>query len=102
MTPTSLLDAIARVALNWYAPFRARGLAQVTATELFIDDLGAEFDGYTIVALSDFHHHPSRLDLGWLRHVVDVANATSADLVVLLGDYGSSFRQAPLTSRRWY
>ena len=88
--------------MNWFAPLRSRHMAQVTVVELVVDDLGADFEGYTIVALADFHHHPSRLDLRWLRHVVDVTNATSPDLIALLGDYGSSFKHAPAMSQRWY
>src|SRR4051812_13974429 len=102
MTPASRLDAIARTVMHGFAPFRARHLAEVTVTGLVIDDLGSEFDGYTIAALADFHHHPSRLDLRWLRHVVDATNAASPDLITLLGDYGSSFKRAPMTSQRWY
>src|SRR3982751_1259200 len=102
MTAASLLDAIARAVMRGFGPFRSRDLAQVTVTELVLDDLGAEFDGYTIAALSDFHHHPSRRDLRWLRHVVDATNAASPDLVALLGDYGASFKRTPVMSQRWY
>jgi len=68
---------------------------------LAVRDLGLEFDGYTIVALSDLHHSPGE-DLAWLRHAVDTANAATPDLIVLLGDYGESFRRMPVDSRRWY
>src|SRR6476661_6187177 len=102
MTPASLLDTIARAAMHGFVAFHTRDLAQVTVTELIVDDLGAAFDGYTIAALADFHHHPSRLDLRWLRHVVDATNAASPDLVALLGDYGSSFKHTPVMSQRWY
>jgi uncharacterized protein len=102
MTPASLLDMIARAAMRGFAAFHTRDLAQVTVTELIVDELGAAFDGYTIAALADFHHHPSRLDLRWLRHVVDATNAASPDLVALLGDYGSSFKRTPVMSQRWY
>jgi len=101
MTPASLLDTIACAAMHGFAVFHTRDLAQVTVTELIVDDLGAAFDGYTIAALADFHHHP-RLDLRWLRHVVDATNAASPDLVALLGDYGSSFKRTPAMSQRWY
>jgi uncharacterized protein len=88
--------------MSRFVPFRSRALAAVTTTKLVVGDLGATFDGYTIVVLADFHHRPSLADLGWLRHVVDVTNAASPDLIALLGDYGSSFRRAPELSRRWY
>lgn len=83
-------------------PFRRRELAAVTKTELIVGGLGPALDGYTIVLLADFHHHPSLIDLGWLRHVVDIANAASPDLIALLGDYGASFKRAPAMSQRWY
>ena len=64
-------------------------------------DLGPELDGYTIVALSDFHQAPGQ-DVGWLRHAVGVVNAETPDLIVLLGDYGESFRRMPDESHVWY
>jgi uncharacterized protein len=102
MTSTPLLDRVARAAMRWFAPFRSRDLTRVTAVELSVDDLGADFEGYTIAVLADLHHHPSRADLGWLRHVVDETNAASPDLIALLGDYGASFKRAPVMSRQWY
>ena len=77
-----------------------RGAAANTV-ELMVPDLGPELDGYTLVALSDLHHAP-RQDLGWLRHAVAVTNAEAPDLIVLLGDYGESFRRMPDESRAWY
>jgi hypothetical protein len=79
-----------------------RALAEVTELERAIPDLGSVFDGYTVVALSDFHHRHPLDDVGWLRHAVDVANAASPGIVALLGDYASSFKRAPEISRRWY
>ena len=83
-------------------PSPSRQLADVTRAEVCIQDLGMEFDGYTIVALADFHHRPSMGDLRWLRHAVDIANGVMPDVVVLLGDYGSSFKRVPLLSQGWY
>jgi hypothetical protein len=79
-----------------------RALAEVTEFERIMPDLGSAFDGYTVVALSDFHHRHPLDDVGWLRHAVDEANAASPDMVALLGDYASSFKRAPNISRRWY
>ena len=78
-----------------------RPTAATSAVGLAVDDLGQALDGYTIVALSDLHHSAGR-SLAWLRHAVDSANATSPDMIVLLGDYGESFRRMPLESQRWY
>jgi predicted MPP superfamily phosphohydrolase len=83
-----------------FAPRRA--LARITEYQQIVADLGTPFDGYTIVVLSDFHHRQPFDDLRWLRHTVDVANAASPDVVALLGDYASSFKRAPVTSRHWY
>jgi uncharacterized protein len=74
---------------------------EIVAHELRIRDLGAEFDGYTIVALSDFHHPPTQ-DARWIRNLVDTANAIGPDLIALLGDYGTSFKHLPAMSRAWY
>jgi len=79
-----------------------RALAEVTEFERVIPDLDGAFDGYTVAALSDFHHRAPLGDVGWLRHAVDAVNRATADIVVLLGDYASSFKQAPGLSRRWY
>lgn len=73
----------------------------VTTLDYSIGDLGPELDGYTIVGLADFHHAPTA-DLGWLRDVIDIANAFSPDLIVLLGDYATSFKHIPFISRAWY
>ena len=83
-----------------FAPRRA--LARIAEYQCIVADLGECFDGYTIVVLSDFHHRHPFADLRWLRHAVDSVNAVSPDLVALLGDYASSFKQTPGTSRCWY
>jgi uncharacterized protein len=75
--------------------------APVCRTAIEIRDLPPSFDRYTVVGLSDFHHAPGG-DLSWLRHAVTAANAQSPDAIVLLGDYGESFKRAPAESRRWY
>jgi len=83
-----------------FAPRRA--LARVTECQRIVADLGSAFDGYTIVVLSDFHHRHPFDDLRWLRHAVDAANAVAPDVIALLGDYASSFKETPAVSRRWY
>ena len=103
-TSSSALNAIVSRMLDRagsaFSPRRA--LAQVNEYQSIIADLGDFFDGYTIVVLSDFHHRHPFADVGWLQHAVDSANTVSPDLVALLGDYASSFKQTPVTSRRWY
>ena len=82
--------------------FPARRSADVSRLDVDICDLATSFDGYTIVALADLHHRSRFQDVRWLRRAVDIANASAPDIVVLLGDYGSSFKQAPTTSSEWY
>jgi predicted MPP superfamily phosphohydrolase len=79
-----------------------RAFAAVTEFERVIPDLGSALDGYTIVVLADLHHRHPFDDVAWLRHAVTLANAANPDVVALLGDYASSFKQAAATSRRWY
>ena len=79
-----------------------RALAEVTESNQVIADLGTSFDGYTIVALADFHHRHPFDDVRWLRHAVDTVNGFAPDIVALLGDYASSFKQTPALSTRWY
>ena len=74
---------------------------EIAAREITIEDLGEELDGYTVVALSDFHHPPT-LDARWVGELIDTVNALSPDLIALLGDYGTSFKHLPATSRAWY
>lgn len=74
---------------------------EVTFRDAVIGDLGSELDGYTIVVLSDFHHAPTG-DTRWLHDVIDVVNAMSPDLIAFLGDYATSFKHMPFTSRTWY
>ena len=78
-----------------------RRSALVSRTAIRIRDLPAALDGYTLVGLSDFHHAPGT-DLSWLGRAVEAANAESPDAIVLLGDYGESFKHTPVESRRWY
>jgi predicted MPP superfamily phosphohydrolase len=65
---------------------------EVTQTDIFIHDLPERFEGFRITQLTDIHH--SRIvGLGDVQHVVDLANATKPDLIVLTGDYTTSYRR---------
>ena len=86
----SFVAAIAR----WSPP-------EVTLRELWIKDLDPQFERYTIVVISDLHLPPTR-DTRWLESIVAAANATSPDLVALLGDYATSFKHMSFVSRTWY
>jgi len=78
-----------------------RRRAETSVAELAIRDLPRSLDGYTLVALGDLHHAPGT-DLAWLREAVETTNAAAPNAVVLLGDYGESFRRMPSQSRDWY
>ena len=101
---SSIMNAVVsrmlEIAGTTFAPPRA--LARIGEYQCIVADVGIDFDGYTIVVLSDFHHRHPFTELRWLRHAVESANAVSPDLVALLGDYASSFKHTPITSRRWY
>jgi predicted MPP superfamily phosphohydrolase len=73
----------------------------VSTVDLVIRDLAPVFDGYTIAVLADLHQPPDA-DVTWLEHAVSVTNALNPQLIVLLGDYGYSFKSLPEYSRRWY
>jgi len=97
---SAIISRVLEFAAGALTPQRA--LARVTEYQRIVADLGSAFDGYTIVVLSDFHHRHPFNELRWLRHAVDTANATGPDIIVLLGDYASSFKETPVVSRRWY
>lgn len=97
---SGILSRVLEVAGAALAPRRA--LARVTEYQRTVPDLANAFDGYTIVVLSDFHHRHPFSELRWLRHAVDAANGVAPDVIVLLGDYASSFKESPSISRRWY
>lgn len=67
-----------------------------------IAELAPELEGYTIAVLSDLHYGgtiaPSRL----IARAVRLANESSPDLIVLLGDYALSHTRFPAISRRLY
>lgn len=75
-----------------YASLIAPHNYEVTETDIFIKDLPERFEGFRITQLTDVHH--SRIvDLEEVQHVVDVANGTKPDLIVLTGDYTTSYRR---------
>jgi hypothetical protein len=79
------------------APYR---LAR-TDLEVIVAGLPRALDGYVVAALSDLHLRPGQ-SLRYLRRAVTLANEARPDLVVLLGDYGISFRHQPALSRVLY
>lgn len=65
---------------------------EVTRTDIVIPNLPERFEGFRITQLTDIHH--SRLvSLSEVRRVVNLANETKPDLMVLTGDYTTSYRR---------
>ena len=86
--PDALRYAIAGIA----ATLAAIGVAQalrvppMNDVEVTVRDLPPEFDGYRLLQLTDLHI--SRLfPASWARAVVDRANASGVDLIVVTGDF---------------
>lgn len=59
---------------------------RITRRRISIRDLPSSLNGLRIVQLTDIHHGPW-LALGYVRQVVDAANALAPDLICLTGDY---------------
>ena len=67
---------------------------ELVATEIKLENLPAELDGYRIVQIADIH--ASAAARAWrTRAIVDQANAAKPDLIVLAGDYsdGNTLRR---------
>jgi predicted MPP superfamily phosphohydrolase len=69
------------------------GDLRVSQIELPIPGLSPSLEGYTIGALSDLHHWP-RLSHRRLERAIAALTAARPDAVVLLGDYGLSWKGA--------
>ena len=75
-----------------YASLIAPHDYEVTERDIFIRDLPERFDGFRITQLTDVHH--SRIvGLEEVHRVVKLANDTRPDLIVLTGDYTTSYRR---------
>jgi predicted MPP superfamily phosphohydrolase len=94
-----LLAAV--VALALHAVFIAPRRLRLTEADAPIENLPAALDGYTIGILSDIHHG-SFVTRRNAARAVAMINAGRPDLVVLLGDFGVSFKYAYTPSRGLY
>ena len=75
-----------------YAGLIAPHNYEVTETDIFIRDLPEAFQDFRITHLTDVHH--SRIvGLEEIQRVVDLARQTKADLIVLTGDYTTTYRR---------
>ena len=83
---------VAISATSAYASLIAPHNYEVTETDVFIRDLPERFEGFRITQLTDVHH--SRIvALDEVRRVVDLAGQTKPDLIVLTGDYTTTYRR---------
>jgi uncharacterized protein len=65
---------------------------QLSLTTVAVKDLPPAFEGYRIAQVSDVHH--SRIvSLGEVERVVSIAQSASPDLIVLTGDYTTTYRR---------
>jgi predicted MPP superfamily phosphohydrolase len=75
-----------------YASLIAPHNYEVTETDIFIRDLPESFENFRITQLTDVHH--SRIvGLEEVTHVVGLVRQTKPDLIVLTGDYTTTYRR---------
>ena len=84
-----------------HAVFIAPTRLRTTVVDASVRDLAPEFDGYTLAVLADIHHRRGS-ETPHLRQLVEMSNAADPDLIVLLGDYGASFRHNRPLSAAFY
>lgn len=69
-----------------YGVYEAQRMPRAAEVKIALDKLPQEFDGFRIVLLSDLHISASRR-ADFARGVTDAANAASADLILMAGDF---------------
>jgi predicted MPP superfamily phosphohydrolase len=84
-----------------YALLRAFRVLRLTRLPVGIQALPPALNGYRIGVLSDLHHGP-HTGVRHLERAIRVITASRPDIVVLLGDYGTSHWIARWASRRAY
>ena len=86
---------ICGVLLLAYAYFVEPFRLVVNEQELAIEGWDKEFDGFRILLISDVHGGSHGVDEARIHQIVETANAQSADMIVLLGDFVSQ----PISNR---
>jgi predicted MPP superfamily phosphohydrolase len=83
---------VALSATTAYSTFVEPYAYQLNTTDILIPDLPDAFDGFRIAQLTDIHH--SRLvSLEEVRRVAQLAHSARPDLIVLTGDYTTTYRR---------
>lgn len=91
MTAVILGVLVLAFAVALHAVLVAPVSLRTTMIEVPLKRLSSAFDGYTIAILADIHHQEPG-GSAHLRQIIAASNGSDPDLVVLLGDYGVSFR----------
>lgn len=100
MTIAAIAVVVLLSAIGLHAMLIAPRALRQTVIEFPLPGLSSSFDGYTLAVIADIHHWGA--GIGSLRRIVNMANEASADLIVLLGDYGISFEHRQRLSASTY
>jgi len=97
-----VLFALAALACLAYVTLVTPGALRRTRIDAPIAGLAPELEGYTIAVLSDLHYGGTVAPASLIARAVSLANDSSPDLVVLLGDYALSHSHFRTMSRWLY
>jgi uncharacterized protein len=92
LTGLAASPLVAISATSAFARFIEPYRYEVSETDVFLRDLPERFEGFRITQVTDVHH--SRIvSIDEVRRIVDLANLTKPDLIVLTGDYTTTYRR---------
>ena len=74
---------------------------RLTELDVTLPDIGEELTGYTLAVIADLHHRPFA-SYDYLDRVIAAVRAARPDVILLLGDYGISFKYARRGNVRMY
>ena len=100
-TVVTLLALTGVGVLAFYAIAVAPTDLRVTEIDVPVAGLGPELEGFTLAVIADLHHRPFA-SLDYVDRLARTASAAQPDTVVLLGDYGISFKHLRLWNCRMY
>jgi len=97
----SLALGVLACAVALHSVFLAPRQLRTTETEVAIPGLSPEFDGYTVVVLSDLHQ-AALPGVTHSRRAAQIAQSFDPDLIALTGDFGVSFHRSAAASAPLY